>query len=134
MRIMVDTNILISAVVFRSEKMYAVMEYIVSNHELVLPTYVVDELRDVVKRKFPKVVKQLDEFLTKLSFTVAYTPNTTPSGLFEIRDVADAPILYTAIIEGIDVFVTGDKDFHAVEIEKPLIMTIADFQTTYMLR
>lgn len=134
MRVMVDTNILISAVVFRSKNMYAAMEYIVSNHELVLPTYVVDELRDVVKRKFPNVLTQLDEFLTKLSFTVAYTPNTVPSGLFEIRDVADAPILYTAIIEGIDVFVTGDKDFHAVEIEKPLIMTVADFHDAYMLK
>ena len=133
MRVMIDTNILISAFVFRSKKMYAVIDYIVSHHELVLPSYVVDELRDVVNRKFPKVIEELDEFLTTLSFTLAYTPRMTPAGLFEIRDMADAPILYTAIIEGIDVFITGDKDFDDVEIEKPLIMTIAEFENVYMV-
>ena len=44
-----------------------------------------------------------------------------PTGLFEIRDMADAPILYTAII-------TGDKDFDDVAIEKPTIMTIVEFE------
>jgi len=112
--------------------MYTVIDYIVSHHELVLPSYVVDELREVINRKFPKVISELDEFLTTLSFTLAYTPRTIPTGLFEIRDIADAPILYTAVIEGIDVFITGDKDFDDVEIEKPIIMTIAKFETAYM--
>ena len=31
--------------------------------------------------------------------------------LFEIRDENDYLILYTAIIENIDVLITGDKDF-----------------------
>ena len=74
MRVMLDTNILISAFVFRSKKMYGVIDYIISHHELVLPSYVVDELRDVVNRKFPKAINQLDEFLTTLSFTFAYYP------------------------------------------------------------
>ena len=65
--------------------MYTVIDYIVSHHELVLPSYVVDELRDVVNRKFPKVISQLDELLTTLSFTLAYTPRMIPAGLFEIR-------------------------------------------------
>ena len=132
MRVMLDTNILISAFVFRSKKMYGVIDHIVSHHELVLPTYVVDELRDVINRKFPTVINDLDEFLTTLSFTLAYTPRKTPTGLFEIRDIADAPILYTAVIEGIDVFITGDKDFDDVKIEKPIIMTIAEFENVYM--
>ena len=46
--------------------------------------------------------------------------------------MAGAPILYTAIIEGIDVFITGDKDFDDVEIEKPIIMTITEFENVYM--
>ena len=31
-----------------------------------------------------------------------------------MRDVKDSPILATAIMEGIDVFLTGDKDFFGV--------------------
>jgi len=37
MRVMFDTNILVSAFVFRSRKIYAVIDYIVSHHELVEP-------------------------------------------------------------------------------------------------
>ena len=133
MRIMLDTNILISAFVFRSKKIYAVIDYIVAFHELVLPSYVVDELKDVVGRKFPNRVGELDSFLTTLSFTLAYTPNQLPKGLFEIRDISDAPILYTAIIEGIDVLLTGDKDFDDVEVDMPDIMTVAEFEKGYML-
>ena len=31
-----------------------------------------------------------------------------PSNLFQIRDMEDAPILYTAIFEGVDVLTTDD--------------------------
>lgn len=132
MRIMLDTNILVSAFVFRSKKIYLAIDCIVSHHELVLASYVVDELRDVVRHKFPKKIIELDEFLTTLSFTLVYSPQLIPSGLFEIRDVFDAPIFYTAIIESVDVLITGDKDFDDVEVEKPLIMTIAEFEQKYM--
>jgi len=132
MRVMLDTNILVSAFVFRSRKIYAVIDHIVSHHELVISSYVVDELKDVVNRKFPKMADALDEFLMTLSFTLAFSPKLIPTGLFEIRDISDAPILYTAIIEGIDILITGDKDFDEVEIEKPDIMTIADFEKKYM--
>jgi predicted nucleic acid-binding protein len=129
---MLDTNILVSAFVFRSKKIYAVVDYIVANHELVLPSYVVNELRDVIDRKFPRMTNELDSFLTTISFTLVYTPSQLPTRLFEIRDISDAPILYTAIIEGIDVLITGDKDFDDVDIEMPSIMTVASFEEEYM--
>ena len=49
------------------------------------------------------------------------------------RDISDAPILYTAIIEGIDVLLTGDKDFDDIEVDMPDIMTVAEFEKEYML-
>ena len=45
------------------------------------------------------------------------------SNLFEIRDAKDYPTLYSAIIEQVDVFITGDKDFEDVKVEKPEILT-----------
>lgn len=53
MRIMLDTNVLISALLFPGVKMDAMMNYIFTHHQLVLSSYVVDELKRVVKRKFP---------------------------------------------------------------------------------
>lgn len=36
-------------------------------------------------------------------------------------------MLYTAILEDVDVLVTGDRDFADIDIEKPEIMTPAEF-------
>ena len=52
--------------------------------------------------------------------------------LFNIRDTKDYPVLYTAIVEDVDILVTGDKDFADVEIEKPKILTPADFMEKYL--
>ena len=49
---MVDTNVLISLLVFSSNKMNQMMECIFMEHQLVLSSYIVDELKDVVRRKF----------------------------------------------------------------------------------
>lgn len=37
----------------------------------------------------------------------------------------------TAIMEGIDVFVTGDKDFLVLDVEMPEIVTMAEFLRLY---
>ena len=54
------------------------------------------------------------------------------TGLFEIRDLNDYPILYTAIKENIDILITGDRDFADVIIKKPLILTPAEFIAKYL--
>ena len=106
MRIMLDTNVLISALLFPGAKMNAMMNCIFTQHELVLSSYVVNELKSVIKRKFP----QKDKLLMVMSFEYVYTPDTLEEGLFNIRDIKDYPVLYTAIIENVDILITGDKD------------------------
>ncbi len=53
MRIMVDTNILISVLVFRSEHLTKVIEKAAEEFTLVLCSYVIDEIYTVIERKFP---------------------------------------------------------------------------------
>ncbi|MBQ6555313.1 MAG: PIN domain nuclease, partial [Firmicutes bacterium] len=103
------------------------LQYITQEHQLVLSSFVTDELIAVAEKKFPAKKKAIDIFLTGLSYEFVYTPKTLEKGLFEIRDIKDYPVLYTAIIENIDIFITGDKDFTDVDIEKPKIMTPTDF-------
>ncbi len=50
----------------------------------------------------------------------------------KIRDAKDYPVLYTAIIENVDILITGDKDFADIDIEKPEIMTPAEFMEEYL--
>jgi predicted nucleic acid-binding protein len=58
---------------------------------------------------------------------LVYTPENIKEGLFEIRDKKDYPILYTAIVENVDVILTGDADFKATDISHPEIVTPTEF-------
>jgi predicted nucleic acid-binding protein len=48
-----------------------------------------------------------------------------------MRDAKDSPILATAILEEIDVFLTGDKDFLVLDVEIPEIMSMSEFLEKY---
>mgnify|MGYP002410964219 CR=1 FL=1 len=111
--------------------MSTVIIKITEKHKLVISSFVIEELTEVVKRKFPNKVMALDTFLTSLPYELVYTPKNIPSNLFEIRDKKDYPVLYSAIIEDVDILITGDKDFKDLEIDKPVILTPAEFIETY---
>ncbi len=100
-------------------------------HQLVLSSYIVEELKDVVKRKFPNKVGVIDSLLAKMNYEYVYTPDILDETLFEIRDVKDYPVLYTAILEDVDILVTGDSDFSDVKVERPEILTPAEFVERY---
>lgn len=128
---MVDTNVLISLLVFSSKKMNQMMECIFMEHQLVLSSYIVEELKDVVRRKFPDKVGVVDALLAKMNYEYVYTPDILDETLFEIRDVKDYPVLYTAVLEDVDILVTGDNDFSDVDVDKPEILTPAEFVERY---
>lgn len=128
---MVDTNVLISLLVFSSKKMNQMMESIFMEHQLVLSSYIVEELKDVVSRKFPDKVGVVDTLLAKMNYEYVYTPDILDETLFEIRDVKDYPVLYTAVLEDVDILVTGDNDFSGVDVDKPKILAPAEFVERY---
>ena len=128
MRVMLDTNILVSHIFFPSAMTRRFFAALSQGYKIVLCDYVIEELWLVTERKFPQMVYKLDEFFTSLSFEMVYTPRKTATGAFpEIRDEKDSPILATAILEDIDVLVTGDKDFLVLDVEQPKIMTMTEF-------
>ena len=128
MRIMIDTNIIISLVVFNSHSLKKAVTNICYKYQLVLCTYIIDELNEVVKNKFPSKQSSLDDFLSKTPFELQYTPKGIPNiPEIEMRDEKDKPILYSAIIANVDILITGDKDFHNLDIEKPEIISANEF-------
>lgn len=132
MRIMVDTNVLISALVFQSEHLTKVIEKAAEEYTLVICSYVIDEVNTVIERKFPKHKNTINKFLSKLSFELVYSPKEIEGErLFDIRDENDYIILHTAIIENVDILITGDKDFAAVDIDHPEILTPTEFLSKY---
>lgn len=128
---MIDTNVLVSLLIFSSKKMNQMMECIFKEHQLVLSSYIVEELKDVTKRKFPSKVGVVDSLLAKMNYEYVYTPDVLDRTLFEIRDIKDYPVLYTAMMEDVDILVTGDDDFSDVYVEKPEILTPSRFVEKY---
>ena len=109
MRIMLDTNIFISMIFFPSAQTRELARRLTESHQIVVCDYVIEELRLVTERKFPAKRKFLDRFFMELPFELVYTPKELDLNEFpEMRDVKDSPILATAIMEGIDVFLTGE--------------------------
>ena len=100
-------------------------------HQLVLSSYVVQELKDVVRRKFASKVGVVDTLLAKMNYEYVYTPDMLDATLFVIRDVKDYPVLYTAILEDVDILVTGDSDFRDVDVDKPEILEPVEFVERY---
>ena len=62
MRVMLDTNVLLSALLFPGERMNRMMRCIFEKHRLVLSSFVIEELEYVVARKFPAKAKLLTHF------------------------------------------------------------------------
>jgi putative PIN family toxin of toxin-antitoxin system len=119
---MIDTNVLISASLFPNSKIGQLIRPLSDKHTIVLCTVIIDELRDVYKRKFFDKMQVLDQFLNELCFETVYTPKLIET-MPHVRDKKDTPILAAAILENIDILVTGDKDFSEIDIKRPEILT-----------
>jgi predicted nucleic acid-binding protein len=102
------------------------------HHYILLCSYVADEMKDVIARKFPGRERDIDEFFQSFPFTLVYTPESFDKSDFpEIRDLSDLPILISAVLEDADILISGDNDFSAVDIEKPIILKPTEFLRLY---
>jgi len=124
MKILVDTNILLSAMWFKDSRVARALVYVANNHELVLCDRNVTEMRDVIKRKSPEILADAEVFLSELSYELI--PSVEDAQKL-IRDPKDQPILNAAIVSEVDIILTGDKDFLCINLDRPKPMTIADF-------
>jgi putative PIN family toxin of toxin-antitoxin system len=124
MKVFIDTNVLISAVLFPQGKVASVFSYLIKSHDIVISSYTIKECEIVFERKFPLKVEYLREFISSLSFELFKTPENIDSNKYpQIRDINDLPILVSAILSDSDILITGDKDFEDIEIKKPLIFS-----------
>lgn len=124
MKVLVDTNILISALLFPRSKPAKALLYTSEHHDLVLCDRNLYELREVLNRKAPQALPDAEVLLTELAYELipaAYHAEKI------IRDVKDQPILDAAIVADVDIIITGDKDFLSMDMEHPRCMTAAQF-------
>ena len=129
-RIMIDTNIFISAILFPMGRVsLALQKALLPPYQPVTCDYVIDELRRKFIEKFPGRATDLEEFLlAALSIIeLVSTPEVTVPSESLIRDEKDRPILRAALDAGADYFLTGDKDFLESTVNNPKIISVAEF-------
>ena len=134
MRIMLDTNIIISAALFPTGRAAeALLKALVLPFEPVVCDYVIAELHRKFKEKFPKRTNELEAFIDGFLGCVELvsTPKEISPAEAKIRDVKDRPILRAALNAHADLFLTGDRDFLESSVEDPRIISVADFLSLY---
>ena len=106
MRVLIDTNVLISAALNANSVPYQAYVKAVTypNHGLICEQNV-DEMKRIFNKKFPNRLAALDRFLSVALLTMELVPIPTDEDIAElkIRDVKDRPILRAAMEAGADV-------------------------------
>lgn len=130
MKVLIDTNILISAVLNPVGIPYLAYKKAVTypNKGIICEQNVL-ELHEIFRRKFPTKIQFLETFLSSASISLIVVPiPKLPDNIEkQIRDVKDRPILRAAISANADILLTGDKDFLESNVKQPLPLTAAEF-------
>ncbi len=121
MKIMLDTNVLISALVFGGKTRSVLLKLIETNHKIYVSDYVIKEFTEKMYLKWPDKADKLLEVVHRMPF---YFCKSTEKLQGNLRDKKDIPVLSDALYHGIDVILTGDKDFLEAELEKPIIFSV----------
>lgn len=127
MRIVFDTNILVSTLVFPGGQGDAALRRIIEETDrLVLSRPILDELLEVLGRKFARDTEELAHvavFLTELAMMVA-----PKHRLRIVKDEPDNRILECAVAGHAEAIVTGDKALLALKhYEKIHVLTLRQY-------
>ncbi|MCD8019760.1 MAG: putative toxin-antitoxin system toxin component, PIN family [Clostridiales bacterium] len=120
MKIMLDTNVLISAFIFGGKTGDLLAELFESEHELYVSDYIDQEFKEKLELKWPTKAEKAYELFHKMSFHFC---KSTDQKLGDLRDEKDISVLSDALYHGIDLILTGDKDFLEAELKSPLVFS-----------
>lgn len=118
MKIMLDTNVLISAFVFNGTAGKLMNMLLASEHELYVSEYIDREFKDKLFLKWPDKADNAYNLYRHLDIHFCSSTNKLTG---KLRDLKDIPVLSDALYHGIDLILSGDKDFLDAGLEKPLV-------------
>jgi len=122
MRILIDTNVLISAFVFGGKAGKLLELLFDSNHELLVSTYIDAEFKAKLEQKWHDKAEIVYTLYHTLPFVFC---ESSPEQKGELRDTKDIPVLSDAVFHNADIILSGDKDFLEAGLEKPQVFSPA---------
>jgi putative PIN family toxin of toxin-antitoxin system len=130
-KVLLDTNVLVSAALFPGGVASRAYDLAVSGaFDVVVPSYATSELRDVCARKFPDRIAGVERFISALP-RIAQVEAKVTGDEGAIRDPKDWPIWQAAVALEVNILVTGDKDFLESGLADPRIVSPSAFLALY---
>jgi putative PIN family toxin of toxin-antitoxin system len=113
MRVLLDTNVIVSAVTTRG-LCADVFRAVLSDHELVICPQVLQEVRRILRTKFAVPEDAVAEYLELLTQdAIVAEPGDLPN--VEIRDKDDLGIIGAALAGKVEVLITGDTELQRLK-------------------
>lgn len=122
MRILVDTNVLISAIVFGGVPRNLLLNLLQNGQQLFVSSYIDQEFHDKIKEKWQDKYQAIYSLYRQMGFIFV---ESTTQKLGYLRDKKDIPVLSDALFYQIDIILSGDKDFLEADLDKPIILSPA---------
>ena len=120
MKIMLDTNVLISAFVFDGSVGKLLDLLFERGDDLYISEYVDSEFKEKLKLRWKDKAANVYKKYRSMCFVFC---RSTDEILCDLRDPKDNPVLSDAIYHNVDVLVTGDKDFLDANITQPSVLS-----------
>ena len=124
MRILIDTNILFSALLFPNSKPSKALLHVANYHTMVLCDQNISELKEILNRTAPEYLHAANTLLIEMSYELIPAIDHIEQ---TIRDAKDQPILNAAIVSDVDIILTGDKDFLSLHLDHPKCLSVSEF-------
>lgn len=122
-RIFIDSNILISGLIFQGLESDILKLAIRNKAHLVISETVLNEIKEVILGKFPNHFKEINEFIKIAGFEIIASSKYSNFDVnVEIRDIKDVHVLAAALSSNCDYLVTGDNDLLVVKITRIKIL------------
>jgi putative PIN family toxin of toxin-antitoxin system len=118
MRILLDTNVVFSSLLWDGNEHALVETIIVQRHTIVMTDLIMEEVRRTVTQKTkPRITKKIFALIDRLEASPyvliktarEYHAHTTAA--LDMINKKDAPILAAAMLADVDVIVSGDNGF-----------------------
>lgn len=126
--IMLDTNILIAAIVFNGV-CRKVVDQLMQHHKIYISFYVDHEFRDKILEKWPKESKEILSLYENMTIPIL---EESPIIIIHTRDKDDDQVISDAIYNHMDILLTGDKDFEDnLDTKGTLIISISKIKELF---
>ena len=128
-KLFIDTNILISAIVFDRNELDVIIESVNRGDETFISAHIVEEATRVFLKKFPDYIEIFENFIETSEIKIIEKGIYLDSieKVDSIRDKYDAHVIACADLLNCDYIITGDKDLLSYSKSKTLIITSKEY-------